>query len=253
MILGLPNDELKLLVAKVAVRMSGLNVAESMVGTGASAIGSKGACAAVGAPVGIGEGMQVQDGQAGMNDGADVNDMQRIEKMGGGVERDDMKVQKDKTQEMGYKLEKKIKEKQMDAAMYRAEQQFLQDHLESMMPIKSFDMQALELAGVDHFAEATARAKNLLLVRVHTPEISHVLKHTHTPITHTTARAINLLQVCAQAQKQSRMLSSTHIHESRTQPPGRLTVHVLCYYMSALLNASKLCDVHMRRPEEDQC
>eukprot|EP00281_Chroomonas_sp_CCMP1168_P031976 CAMPEP_0206244336 /NCGR_PEP_ID=MMETSP0047_2-20121206/18103_1 /ASSEMBLY_ACC=CAM_ASM_000192 /TAXON_ID=195065 /ORGANISM="Chroomonas mesostigmatica_cf, Strain CCMP1168" /LENGTH=282 /DNA_ID=CAMNT_0053669549 /DNA_START=89 /DNA_END=937 /DNA_ORIENTATION=+ len=124
MILGLPDDEQKLLLAKVALRLAGHDMA-TIVGSGAAAPVAVEAAAAVAAA----PGMVPQEAMMGEK------------KM---VMEDKKMMGMDKMEEKRMKLERKIRERQMDAAMYRAELEYL------------------DLALVEPVTDCKARAQELL-------------------------------------------------------------------------------------------
>jgi len=111
MILGLPEDEMKLLAAKVALRLSGHDAAALM-----------GGAAAVAASEGVGSAMPAAAAAPQMG-------MEKEMGMGGKKMKEDKKMEVEmeisKMEKKAMKLRKKIKEREMDMAVYKGELDFI--------------------------------------------------------------------------------------------------------------------------------
>uniref|UniRef100_A0A7S0YLI3 Uncharacterized protein n=1 Tax=Hemiselmis tepida TaxID=464990 RepID=A0A7S0YLI3_9CRYP len=120
MIVGLPEDELKLLAAKVALRLSGHDGAALAAGLpGAAAVG--GGMAALAAPA---EHLEVE-GSMGMDKAMPENK----DKMTGKEDKMAVEIDMSKAEKKRAKLERKVQEREMDRAVYHAELKFL-EHLD---------------------------------------------------------------------------------------------------------------------------
>ena len=116
MILGLPEDEMKLLAAKVALRLSGHDAAALMGGAAAVAASEGGDSAMPAAAAAPQMGMEKE---MGMGDKKMKDDKKMKE------EGKKMEMEMGKMEKKAMKLRQKIKEREMDMAVYKGELDFI--------------------------------------------------------------------------------------------------------------------------------